>query len=454
MKDPIEGLADHVISAQYQDMPANAIEAAKTYILDSFGVGLAGSTGPFIDELLKTFSDRNISGPAARVLGQSAKLTPSDAALMNGYQIHNSEFDCVHEKAVLHPMTVLLSALLADGDRRGGINGQTLIEASVLGVDVACNLGVACSTGLQFFRPATAGAFAAVAAIGRARNYDKETLLNAFSLVYSQLSGTMQAHTEGSPLLALQIGFNSRNALVACDLAENGLPGLEGVLEGPFGYFGLIERNGDIGSLLPSLGEVWRITEVAHKPFPSGRATHGIVDAIREFQSQKQINVDDINKVEAHVPSLTHHLIGRPVHNAMEVNYARLNGQYAASVMLQRGFIGIDDFTMDSIRDRTSVSLAEKVIISINDDPDPNALSPVDVVIHMKDGSLLTKRIETVYGNPKKPMTREAHLSKFRRNWAASATSLSEQDGEKMIDLTDNLEQLADIRELIDLATG
>ena len=94
-------------------------------------------------------------------------------------------------------MTVLLSALLADGDRRGGINGQTLIEASVLGVDVACNLGVACSTGLQFFRPATAGAFAAVAAIGRARNYDKETLLNAFSLVYSQLSGTMQAHTEG-----------------------------------------------------------------------------------------------------------------------------------------------------------------------------------------------------------------------------------------------------------------
>jgi 2-methylcitrate dehydratase PrpD len=30
---------------------------------------------------------------------------------------------------------------------------------------------------------------------------------------------------------------------------------------------------------LPAIGRVWRITEVAHKPFPRGRATHGVVDA-------------------------------------------------------------------------------------------------------------------------------------------------------------------------------
>jgi aconitate decarboxylase len=449
MQDAIEAFADHVIATKTEDIPDAARLAAKTYILDTIGVGLAGSGGPYVPELLKVHSG---DGPS-RVLGQKARLAPADAALLNGYQIHNSEFDCVHEKAVIHTMTVLMAALLAEADRRGGIDGESLIRASVLGVDVACNLGVACSTGLQFFRPATAGAFAAIAAMGAVRGYDKDTLLKAFALGYSQLCGTMQAHTEGSPILALQIGFNARNALSACDMAEHGLPGLKGVLEGPFGYFGLFEKAGDIRSVLPTLGEVWRITEVAHKPFPSGRATHGIVDAIQELRREHAIDAGAVARVEARVPSLTNHLVGRPVHDAMEINYARLNGRYAAAVMLSRGFIGIEDFTLEAVRMPERVALARKVSISIDGNPDPNALSPVEVDIHMVDGQVHSKRIDTVYGNPAKPMTRDAHLTKFRRNWAAAACGLKPVDAEVMINRVDTLETVPDIRELIDLAT-
>ena len=35
----------------------------------------------------------------------------------------------------------------------------------------------------------------------------------------------MQAHLEGSPLLAMQIGFNARNAIVSCDMAAHGFTG-------------------------------------------------------------------------------------------------------------------------------------------------------------------------------------------------------------------------------------
>lgn len=451
MVDAIEVLAEHVVATKLGDIPDSAIKSAKTFILDTMGVGLAGSTGPYVEELIKAYSGQ---GGGARVLGQSVKLMPADAALVNGFQIHNSEFDCVHEEAVVHTMTVLLAVLLTDADRRGNVNGEDLLRASVLGVDVACNLGVACTSGLQFFRPATAGAFAAVAAIGSARGYDKEKLIRAFSLAYVQLSGTMQAHTEGSSLLALQIGFNARNALIACDLAENGLPGLEGVLEGRFGYFGLIEAQGDIRSVLPTLGKIWRINEVAHKPFPSGRATHGIVDAIKEIQAQNKFDVEKITSIEAKVPSLTHHLVGRPVHDLMEISYARLNGQYAASIMLQKGFIGIDDFTIEAIRDPQSLTVARKVNIQIDDNPDPNALSPVEVEIQMSNGDTFFKRLETVYGNPKKPLSETAHLAKFRRNWKAAAVSLPEQDGERLIASIGALETVGDIRDLIGLATG
>ena len=454
MKDAIECFADHIVETNFSDIPDRAIHSAKTFILDTLGVGLAGSTGPYVEELLNAYSSASPTELASRVLGQRARINSADAALINGFQIHNSEFDCVHEEAVIHTMTVLLAVLLADADRRGKINGIELLKSAILGVDVACNLGVACTSGLQFFRPATAGAFAGVAAVGSARGYDKEQLIRAFSLAYIQLSGTMQAHTEGSSLLALQIGFNARNALIACDLAENGLPGLQGVLEGRFGYFGLIEAQGDIRSVLSSLGKTWRINEVAHKPFPSGRATHGIVNAIQEIQNLNTINVDQIDSVEAKVPSLTHHLVGRPIHDAMEISYARLNGQYAASIMLQKHFIDIDDFTIDAIRNKGSLDLARKVHIKIDDNPDPNALSPVEVEIRMENGEKFFKRLDTVYGNPNKPLTRDAHLAKFRRNWQASAISLPIKDGEEIIKIIDNLEEIEDIRVLIDLATG
>ena len=454
MKDAIERLADHVVETNFSDIPDKAIRSAKTYILDTIGVGLAGSTGPYVPELLRTYALSSAPAVTSRVLGQNAKLNPADAALVNGFQIHNSEFDCVHEEAVIHTMTVLLAVIFADADRRGDISGRDLLRAAVLGVDVACNLGVACTSGLQFFRPATAGAFAAVAAVGSARGYNKEELIRAFSLAYVQLSGTMQAHTEGSSLLALQIGFNARNALIACDLAENGLPGLQGVLEGRFGYFGLIEAQGDIRSVLSTLGKNWRINEVAHKPFPSGRATHGIVDAIQELQGSNTINVDQIESVRAMVPSLTHHLVGRPIHDAMEISYARLNGQYAAAIMLQKSFIDIDDFTIEAIRNKSSLELARKISIEIDGNPDPNALSPVEVEIKMKDGEKFFKRIDTVYGNPNKPLTRDAHLAKFRRNWKAAAISLSAEKGEELINNIDCLEEVEDIRSLIDLATG
>ena len=454
MKDAIERFADHIVETNYSDIPDRAIQSAKTFILDTLGVGLAGSTGPYVKELLNVYSVASPPELSSRVLGQRARINSADAALINGFQIHNSEFDCVHEEAVIHTMTVLLAVLLADADRRGNINGKELLKSAILGVDVACNLGVACTSGLQFFRPATAGAFAAVAAVGSARGYDKERLIRAFSLAYIQLSGTMQAHTEGSSLLALQIGFNSRNALIACDLAENGLPGLQGVLEGRFGYFGLIEAQGDIRSVLSTLGKTWRINEVAHKPFPSGRATHGIVNAIQEIQDSNTINVDQIESVEAKVPSLTHHLVGRPIHDAMEISYARLNGQFAASIMLQKRFIDIDDFTIDAIRNKSSLDLARKVHIKIDDNPDPNALSPVEVEIRMENGEKFFKRVDTVYGNPNKPLTRDAHLAKFRRNWKASAISLPIEDGEEIIKMIDDLEEVEDIRALIDLATG
>ena len=263
LKDTIRLFADHVSRTSFEDLPDEAIRAARIFILDTIGVGLVGTNGPRVRDLIKSSASMMGDG-SARCWGHQQTLSAPGAAMINGYQVHNSEFDCVHEIAVIHPVTVCLAALMAYADRTGNVSGRDLVTAVVLGVDTACHLGVATSTGLRFFRPATAGAFAAAAGLGKVLNLDADGQTNLFGHVYGQLCGTMQPHTEGSMLLGLQIGFNARNAVIAADLSSHEIPSIVNILEGPFGYFGMIEGEGDLDRVRYSIGRIWRITEVAH----------------------------------------------------------------------------------------------------------------------------------------------------------------------------------------------
>lgn len=450
MTDAIERFADHVVSTRYEDIPADAVRAAKIFILDSLGVGLAGTRAPWVREWIGS-TQAMTPGEGARVWGTGERLPAPAAAALNGYLIHNSEFDCIHEEAVLHPMAVPFAALMAEAEARGGIDGRRLLRAVILGVDVACHIGSAVNNGLRFFRPAVGGGFGAVAAIAAAVGLDRDRLLDAFGLYYAQAGGTMQAHTEGSPLLAMQVGFNARNAVTAVRLAEAGIPGLRGTLEGPFGYLKLMEGDYDAAALTAGLGRVWRIAEVAHKPFPSGRATHGIMDALRELAAEHGFAGAEVEAVSASVPPLINHLIGRPPKPGMTQNYARLCGAYASARLLLNGTLGVDDFTEAALNDPETLDLAGRIAIVADGNPDPNALTPVTVEVRLRSGTTVSRTIPVVYGNPAKPLTREAHLAKFRTNLAFAAEPVPEANADALIAMVDDLENLDDARRLVDL---
>ncbi len=450
MTDPIRLFAAHVSRTRFEDLPEAAVRAARIFILDTIGVGLAGTNGPRVAELIESTAATMGDGPA-RCWGHRRALSAPGAAMINGYQIHNSEYDCVHEAAVLHPVTVCLAAVMAHADRVGGISGRDLVTAIVLGVDTACHLGVAATTGLRFFRPATAGIFAAAAALGSVLGFDTDRQTALFGHVYGQLCGTMQPHTEGSLLLGLQVGFNARNAVIAADLTQRGIPSITDILQGPFGYFGMIEAAGDLGRVRADIGKVWRITEVAHKPFPSGRATHGMLDGFMELQAEHGFRAADIDSAEARIPLLTHHLIGRPVTDDMAENYARLCGSYVSACALLRGALSIDDFSDTRRRDPQTLTLARRIATVVDGNPDPNALTPVTVTVRLKDGRQFFRTIDIVYGNPMKPMSRDAHLGKFRRNFASSRYPLPEQNAERLIEMLDGIEEIDDVRRIGDL---
>ncbi|MEL6687769.1 MAG: MmgE/PrpD family protein, partial [Pseudomonadota bacterium] len=67
----------------------------------------------------------------------------------------------LHEPAVVHPLATILAGISSEVEARGKTSGFELMEALIVAVDVAVELGVAVKSPLKFFRPATAGLFGA-----------------------------------------------------------------------------------------------------------------------------------------------------------------------------------------------------------------------------------------------------------------------------------------------------
>ena len=78
--------------------------------------------------------------PQATVLGRSEKVDIGSAALLNGISSHTFDFDDTHLKTIIHPAGPVASAVLALAELRGA-TGRDVVDALVLGIDVACRIG-------------------------------------------------------------------------------------------------------------------------------------------------------------------------------------------------------------------------------------------------------------------------------------------------------------------------
>ncbi|MEM9054221.1 MAG: MmgE/PrpD family protein, partial [Pseudomonadota bacterium] len=225
MSGMIDAVVAHGLGAQYGDLPEEARKAVQTYLLDTLGVAIAGAAVPLTASVRAAAGHWADSG-ATHVWGQNSfQTTPANAAFINGFQIHCQEFDCVHEPAVVHPLATILSVLMAECDAQGGVSGSDLAMAMAVAVDLATGIGVSVTSPIKFFRPANAGIFGATLGISRLRGFTPEQAKDALGYALAFNSGTMQAHVEGKPALPVQIGNAARGAIMACDMAQAGMPG-------------------------------------------------------------------------------------------------------------------------------------------------------------------------------------------------------------------------------------
>ncbi len=454
--DAVDRLAEHAARIGFDQLDAATVAKAKTFILDSIGVGIAGSSGASIDMLREVVGGWG-DGDEATVWMSGERLSAHAAAIVNAYQIHCLEFDCVHEGAVVHPMATVLSAMMAHAERRSAagdpVNGREFLAALSAGVDIATLLGVAATGPVRFFRPATAGGLGTAAALARLDGLDEAGVMNAMGATYSQTGGTLQAHAEGSMLLGLQIGFNARAALCSLDLARAGVRAPHDIVDGQYGYLRLVENGEfDLAPALEKLGIEAQLTQLAHKPFPSGRLTHGVVDALSRLMETHGFAAGDIAKVHGRVPPLVHRLVGRPDLAEPQANYAKLCLAFVAGVFLARGRVDVPDFATRAMLDDEAVhAQAAKVSLELDDNPDPNALDPQSFTVTLNDGTVHEITIEHVFGHPDNPLSEAQNVDKFRRCATYGAHPLAEEAIEAIIEAVARIETLDDVAQIVPL---
>ncbi|MFK0334345.1 MmgE/PrpD family protein [Rhizobium sp. NPDC090275] len=451
-------LTARIVDTTYQQLPAVAVDKAKTFLLDTFGVGVAGCYGFGLENIIRVAKSWG-SGDEATVWVSGERLPAPAAAFVNAYQIHSLEYDCVNEDAVLHPMATIISALLAYAERRSAqgrpINGRDFLTAAVLGVDMSVFLGKSAKGPISFFRPATAGGFGAASAIGKLEGFDVETLTRSLGNQYGQSSGTLQSHVEGSPLLGMQVGFNSRAAIASCDFAREGILGPADVLTGRYGYFRLLEEGPfDVEYGRKELEEHFQIELMSHKPFPTGRLTHGAVDGLNRLITKHGFSPDDIAEIVCTVPPLVNRLVGRADLPDPAPNYAKLCLAFVAGTYLNHGKVDVEHFIgAEVLQNKRTHSFASLVKIIQDNNPNESAMTPQTVAVTLKNGTRHEVFVEAAYGHHTNPLSREEHLDKFRRCWKRTR-KLDLAAGETLIKVVDDFEDIQDVAEIAKYLTA
>ncbi len=302
-------------------------------------------------------------GPCT-VFGLKRRYGAAAAALLNGSLGHSLDFDDTHADSSLHPSAPVVPAALAAAEAADA-SGNDLLAAIVIGLEVACRLGMALDPTAHYargFHPtATAGVFGAAAAAGRLLGLDAPQMEAAFGVAASQASGSLQFLENGAWNKRYQVGEAAMKGLMAASLAAEGFHGAAAALEGRHGFFKGYSDAATPARALAGLRQTWETLRIGIKPYPACRYTHAAVDGLLDLRARHKLDAETVRHIAVGLHRNGMALVGDPAdakRRARSIVEGQFSMPFAASVALLRGRFGWDDYDLlgspqvDALSDR------------------------------------------------------------------------------------------------------
>jgi 2-methylcitrate dehydratase PrpD len=455
-KDVAYDLARNVATINYKDLPPEVVAATKMSILDTLGVILAASgTVPGIAEIVELVRETG-GREEGTIVGFGGRVPAWMAAFANAAMGHAMDYDDLHHGAMVHPSSPTVTAAFAVAERLGSVKGSDFISAVALGNDVACRLGMSVPLKGTWHPTTVFGVFGAATAAGKLLGLDEEKMVDALGIAFCHAAGTMELREGvGSNLGGLRDAFPAKGGVLSALMVHKGIGGIKNTFEGKAGLFS-VYFNGeyDRTTITSKLGKRFEGASVGFKPWPSCGTSHIYVDATLQIVNEHNIAPDDVEEITATVGDWAQKLFvpleGR--RRPATTLDAKFSIPFTVATAAARRKVVIKDFLPEGIKDPDSLKMAQKVVPKY--DPAFNTIKgrpPGEIEIRTKQGKAYKKRLEVPYGHHTNPLGQDDIVKKFRDCALYSVKPLSPETVDRVIELTDRLETLDDVAEVIRL---
>jgi 2-methylcitrate dehydratase PrpD len=301
-------IAEYVVGMELSDIPELAIARAKTAILDTIGVTLAGSrlqTG----RMMMEYVEQTGATEVATVFASGRKSSPELAALANGLLAHVLDYD---DRG--HVSTHTLPPALALGER-DNVSGEELLVAYVVGREVRQHIDEEFRPGRKSLDGSTeqgsgpgwrgwhetgvVGAIGATAAAARVTRLDVDKAVMAIGIAASLASGLMANF--GTSTKSLHAGNAARNGVLAVSLAAKGFTADPNILTARRGYAEALSypETRDMSRVVEGLRSYFHLVDkgIRIKPYPACTGTHQFIETMRFLCREHGLHPADVETI-------------------------------------------------------------------------------------------------------------------------------------------------------------
>lgn len=407
-------LGKFVSGLRLGDIPSDALSVVHTGFADCVGTLIAGS----VEDPPKIL-EKALSPPAgdATLYLVGRRVPAPEAAWINGTAAHALDYDDVALRG--HPSTVLVPAILAEGEALGATGAQ-LAAAYVAGYEVWADLqrrDPAQHHEKGWHPTGIFGAIAAAAACASLRGLDAETATQAIALGASQSAGLVSNF--GTMTKPFHAGRAAHSGVIAARLAAAGFTSSPDALEHPLGFLSATSPKGDVDRTSPTqAGRAWNILSLglSVKKYPLCYCTHRAIDGTLDLLRERAVGADEVKAITVSTSRRNTKVLrnARP-QTGLEAKFS-MQFAMASSIVARR--VGLAELTDGFVQRKDIQALLPKVSVEPDDRIDPKrpGASPYDlVVIETTDGRRLeSAHITDERGSPQIPLTNDELWVKFQ----------------------------------------
>jgi 2-methylcitrate dehydratase PrpD len=459
--DAAISIARWINQATYADLTDADAVATRKLVLDTLGTLLAGSSEPPFAELSAYYLAEG-GRRESSICVYGGKVPIRQAAIVNCAMARALDFDDVHEEAIVHTGAPIVPAAIAVAERVGGIGGRELITAIAVAQDLMIRLSLACeSPPILRGRPGTYvfGTVATAAATAKLLGLDEQATLDALGNAFQRAAGSTLGYEDGALAQRVLQGLSAADGIQSAQLAQIGIGGLRGILEGRGGYFQVHEGGRYRRErLLGDLGGTFHGTMTSLKPYPVHRGMCLDIDAALEIARDHEIDPEQIERVRVRFPArFTDGMknIGAFAPGREDPTgpvEPHFSNPWGVAVALTLGAAPVEAFTergVDRYRERV-LPLARKVegVADPDLEGSSNSLGPRVVEVVLRNGVCFTSRVESGRGSPDVPLGWSELEAKFTDCASRAARPIEPSRLRETISAIRNLEDVEDVGRL------